>query len=149
MNFSAKLLLISSASLITGYATAINKPQTEAQTQPIAISEPSTVLLESAKLPEPIERVAPKYPVSMARKGAEGWVQLNFVVGTDGSVNDIVVVDSTGMQAFEKAAVKAMKSWQYSPAFIDGKPIEQCHNKVQMDFKLDGGKRGVRRKFKA
>lgn len=148
MTFSAKLLLISSASLITGYATAINKPQTEGQPQHIAISEPSTVLLESAKLPEPIERVAPKYPVSMARKGAEGWVQLNFVVGTDGSVNDIVVVDSTGMKAFEKAAVKAMKSWQYSPAFIDGKPIEQCHNKVQMDFKLGGGERGVRRNFK-
>lgn len=148
MNFSAKLLLISSTSLITGYAIAINKPQTEAQTQPVAIIEPSTVLLESAKLPEPIERVAPKYPVSMARKGAEGWVKMNFVVGTDGSVNNIVVVDSSGLQAFENAAVKAMKNWQYSPAFIDGKPIEQCHNKVQMDFKLDGGKKGVRRNFK-
>ncbi|WP_166424693.1 energy transducer TonB [Paraglaciecola sp. 20A4] len=154
MDFLAKSLLLSSASLMAGYTLAAVDPQSktkikaEIQTQLVAVIKPSTVLLESSKLPEPIERVAPKYPVSMARKGAEGWVQLNFVVGTDGSVNNIVVVDSTGMQDFEKAAVAAMKNWQYSPAFIDGKPIEQCYNKVQMDFQLDGGVRGVRRKFK-
>ncbi|MEH6713365.1 MAG: energy transducer TonB [Paraglaciecola polaris] len=144
MNFPANALLLVSLSLGSGHTLCA----TESQPQPIELNEPSAVLLESAKLPEPIKRVHPKYPSNMARKGAEGWVQLNFVVGTDGSVNNIVVVDSTGMEGFEKAAVNALKEWQYSPAYVDGKPIEQCYNKVQLDFKLTGLNKGVRRKFK-
>lgn len=145
MNFSGKFFLLGTASLITCYAIGETQPQVQQTT----VNEPSTVLLESAKLPEPIKRVEPKYPVNMARKGAEGWVQLNFVVGTDGSVNNIVVVDSTGMKGFEKAAVNALKNWEYSPAYVDGKPVEQCHNKVQLDFRIGGTNKGVRRKFKS
>ncbi|MDO6837968.1 energy transducer TonB [Paraglaciecola chathamensis] len=150
MIIPAKLLIVSSASLIASYALAANDTpsQADANAHPTAVSEPSTVLLESAKLAKPIKRVAANYPIRMARKGAEGWVQLNFVVGTDGSVNNIVVVDSSGMEDFENAAVRALKSWEYSPTYVDGKPIEQCHNDIQIDFRLDGGQRGVRRKFK-
>lgn len=150
MIIPAKLFIVSSASLIASYALAANDTpsQTRANEQPIAVSEPSTVLLESAKLPKPVKRVQPKYPISMARKGAEGWVQLNYVVGTDGSVNNIVVVDSSGIEDFENAAIRALKSWEYNPAYVDGKPIEQCHNDVQMDFRLEGVQKGVSRKFK-
>jgi TonB family protein len=156
MNLLSKLLFISGTSLAMGSSYAVQDAQTqphinvetETQIEPVAVHEPSTVLLESTKLPEPIKRATPKYPTSMARKGAEGWVQLNFVVNTEGKVENIVVVDSSGMQAFENAAIKAIEHWEYSPAYVDGKPVEQCHNNVQMDFRLQGIEKRVRRKFK-
>lgn len=123
--------------------TAHNDP-----TPPLVV-EPSTVLLESSQLPQPITRLAPKYPPGMARKGAEGWVQVNFVVGKQGNVKEVVINDSSGIDGFEREAIRAIKKWKYTPAFVDGQPVEQCHNQVQMDFKLHESKRAVRRKFRS
>ncbi|GGF54552.1 energy transducer TonB [Alteromonas lipolytica] len=95
---------------------------------------------------QPVKRVDPKYPVSSARKGQEGWVAVSFVINEDGGVEDPVVQDSSGLKAFEKATLQAVKRWQYSPAIQDGKPIQQCRNMVRMDFRLQG-KLGVTRKF--
>jgi TonB family protein len=85
----------------------------------------------------------------LARSGSEGWVQLSFVVGKDGAVLDPVVEDSSGFRGFEKEALKAIKKWQYSPAFVDGEAVEQCQQKVQLDFKLHETAKGVRRKFRS
>lgn len=98
---------------------------------------------------EPIERIDPKYPVSAARKGQEGWVQLSFVIDKEGKVVDPVVEDSSGVRSFEKQALKALKKWRYSPATEGGQPVEQCQSKVRLDFRLTQDKPGIRRKFAA
>lgn len=97
---------------------------------------------------QPIKRVNPTYPSSSARQHQEGWVRVSFVINKEGKVEDPVVQDSSGLRAFEKATLRAIKRWQYSPATQDGKPIQQCRNMVQLDFRLSG-KSGVTRKFKA
>lgn len=112
-------------------------------------NQASTQLISSSDFAIPISRVAPKYPIAMARAGGEGWVQMSFVIAKDGSVVDPVISDSSGSRGFEKAALKAIKKWQYSPAMVDGKAIEQCQNKVQLDFKLDKPVQAVRRKFRS
>lgn len=110
---------------------------------------PKTKLISEVVEAKPLERVPPKYPVEAARKGQEGWVRLSFVVDEQGQTLDPVVIDSSGIKAFEKEALRALNRWQYSPAMQDGKPIQQCQMKLQLDFKLEGGGEGVRRKFRA
>ena len=95
---------------------------------------------------QPLKRVDPQYPVSSARKSQEGWVKVSFVINKDGEVEDPVVQDSSGLKAFEKATLRAVKRWQYSPAMQDGEAIQQCRNMVQIDFRLAGSS-GVTRKF--
>lgn len=110
-------------------------------------SEPQVAkLLSATVLAEPIKRVPPKYPKSAARKSQEGWVQMSFVVNEEGEVIDPLIEDSSGIKSLEKSAMKAIKKWQYKPAMQDGKPIQQCHNRVQLDYRLDG-QLGVRPKF--
>lgn len=118
--------------------------------QPHALAELSggSKLITEVQQATPILRIEPKYPVSAARNAQEGWVQLSFVIQEDGSVVDPVVEDSSGIKSFEKAALRAMKKWKYKPALQDGKPIQQCQSKVQMDFKLTKDDEGVRRKFR-
>ena len=91
--------------------------------------------VSEAKPLTPIKRVEPKYPSSAARVGREGWVKVSMVVDTDGTVKDVVVLDSMGGKGFEREALKAVQSWQYSPAEINGEKIEQCST-VQLDFRL-------------
>lgn len=98
---------------------------------------------------EPVDRAVPKYPKMAARKGQEGWVRVSFVVDEDGNVQDPIVHDSSGIKAFEKAAIKAVKKWKYSPASFDGEPVEQCDSKVQLDFKLYNSQKGVTRTFRS
>ena len=78
----------------------------------------------------------------------EGWVQLSFVVSPDGTVEDPIVVDSSGQAAFERAALAAVARQRYTPATIDGKPVEQCVTEGMYTFFLPGRPRGARRVFR-
>lgn len=104
--------------------------------------------------PIPIKRVAPKYPISAARNKREGWARLSFVIEEDGSVSNVLVTDTSGSKDFAEASKKAILKWKYKPAFENGKPIQQCANTVQMDFKMSNagnrsGAVGVTRRFMA
>jgi TonB family protein len=107
----------------------------------------SVELLETVIPAKPIERVPAKFSRRAARNGNEGWVKLSFVVDENGAVVDPVIEDSSGIRDFEKASLRAIRQWQYSPAIRNGKKIEQCHNSVQMNFKLDKGTKGGRKRF--
>jgi TonB family protein len=110
-------------------------------------SSSSVELVESIIPAKPIERVPPKFPTKAARNGNEGWVKLSFVVDENGAVVDPVIEDSSGIRGFEKASLRAIKQWQYSPAIRNGEKIEQCRNSVQLDFVLDRGPKGGRKRF--
>lgn len=93
-----------------------------------------------------ISREHPKYPENAARAGAEGWVQMSYVIDENGQVKDPEIQDYGGDRAFKNAALRAIKRWQFSPAIKNGKPTEQCASLIRFDFFLDG-KPGASRKF--
>ncbi|MBE1302354.1 MAG: TonB family protein [Alteromonadaceae bacterium] len=107
------------------------------------------IKLEVMERATPLERVSPTYPVSAARRGKEGWVQVSFVVDEEGNVVDPVIHDSSGVHGFEKASLNAVKKWKYTPAMVDGEPVEQCHSRVKLSFKMRDSKASVTRKFKS
>lgn len=86
----------------------------------------------------PIIRMQPDYPVEAARNGIEGWVQLQFTIGTHGQVKDVRVLDAQPKRIFDQAARKALLKWKYKPTMFKGKPIEQAGLFVVLDFKLNG-----------
>lgn len=57
----------------------------------------------------------PVFPPSELRSGHEGWVIVRYSVEEDGSVSHAVVVDSSNSRAFEKAALDAVREWQFEP----------------------------------
>jgi TonB family protein len=94
-----------------------------------------------------ISKVTPKYPVSAARNKQEGWVRVSYVIKEDGSVELPIIEDSSGIESFEKAAIKALKSWTFDPATRAGKTIEQCQNSVQLNFQMKKVTKGASRRF--
>ena len=81
--------------------------------------------------------VEPVYPPQAMRDRVEGWVLLEFTITENGSVRDIVVVDSQPSGVFDAAATEALAGWKYRPRITDGRPVAHRSN-VTMRFDLGG-----------
>jgi protein TonB len=66
-----------------------------------------------------IMKVSPSYPVGAAQKGLEGWVIVKFDVTALGTIDNIVVVQSSH-SIFNKPAKAAAARFRYKPRVVDG-----------------------------
>jgi TonB family protein len=73
------------------------------------------------ELPEVIERVPPTYPEWARKKGVEGTVMVQVLVGKDGLVKDARVVAS--IPELDDYAKGADRQWRFRPATSKGQPI--------------------------
>jgi TonB family protein len=69
--------------------------------------------------------VAPVYPSSALKKGIEGWVEVQFNVTQNGTVEDVQVRNSSPAEVFDDAAVKAVRQWRFEPVARNGVIVEQ------------------------
>jgi TonB family protein len=63
------------------------------------------------------------YPVKALRGNVEGWVELSYTVGPDGSVSNVKVLNATPPRTFESSASKAVGHLRYQPVIQGGKAI--------------------------
>lgn len=63
----------------------------------------------------PVSTPAPRYPPEALRAGTSGEVQVEFTVGTDGSVTAARVVRSNPARVFDREAVNAVRKWRFQP----------------------------------
>lgn len=87
------------------------------QAQPTAPARPRPAA--AATELRAISQPGPKYPPAAQRAGATGTVQVEFTVGTDGSITNARVVSSDGtrqfQREFEREALNAVKRWRFQP----------------------------------
>jgi TonB family protein len=65
----------------------------------------------------------PFFPTKERLAGEEGWVQVNFMIDTQGKPYEISVTDSTGNAAFEKIATEFFQQVVYQPAMLGKNPV--------------------------
>ena len=63
----------------------------------------------------PISTPSPSYPREAYREGTSGEVQVEFTVGTDGSVTSARVVRADPPRVFDREALSAVKRWKFQP----------------------------------
>jgi protein TonB len=69
--------------------------------------------------------VPPQYPNNARERGLEGWVDVQFLVKTDGSLADISIVGAQPVGVFEQAALDAVRRWRFQPVVQAGALIAQ------------------------
>jgi protein TonB len=69
--------------------------------------------------------VAPQFPEVARQRGIDGWVDLQFLVGTDGTVSDVAIVGAQPAAMFEDAALDAVRHWRYRPVMREGHAVSQ------------------------
>lgn len=97
-------------------AAALNAAQGEAQANDSYVNESTLTRTRY---------VAPQFPIAAREKGIDGWVDLQFLVGSDGAVSDVAVVGAQPVGIFEQAAQDAVRHWRYQAVVRDGQKVSQ------------------------
>lgn len=94
-------------------------------------------------------RPRPKYPDKplLIQSQKEAWMAVDFIIDKKGKVKSPVIVVSNGDQAFMDAGLKTLKKWQFKPAQLAGKPIEQGNNIEVLGFRITGKQLAASRVF--
>jgi TonB family protein len=71
-----------------------------------------------------LEYVAPAYPSIAQRREIEGWVDIEFMLGTDGTPRNVTATESSSSM-FAQEAVTAASKWRFEPYRIMGHAVEQ------------------------
>ena len=86
------------------------------------------------------------YPLNEVRDGREGWVQLNMMIDPKGKPYEVMVMDSSGNPAFEKAALKVVNQMGFTPARRGDTPIDSSYM-LKMKFAIKHLAKGASRDF--
>jgi protein TonB len=125
---------------------AKQQAQSKAQSQPQQTNEagqanaapepaqPKQVVIQNAVL---VKSVRPRYPPVAQRRRQQGWVEVQYTVDTDGTVSDVTAIDAEPAHVFNRAAVDAVKRWEFRPALNNGKPFPVTMRK-RIVFSLGG-----------
>jgi protein TonB len=110
---------------------------TGSPTATAAASEPAVAAATPSPLtaPRPIAKVQPDYPAQARSRKVEGFVELEFLVNTQGQPDEIRVVRSEPEGLFDRSAVRALMRWKFKPAERDGK-VEAARTRTTLNFKL-------------
>jgi TonB family protein len=79
--------------------------------------------------------VQPLYPRRAEQTKMEGWVDLEFTVAENGTVQEINVRHAQPSGTFESAAVTALSQWRYQPVLRNGIPARQ-RARIRIRFAL-------------
>lgn len=75
------------------------------------------------RIPEPIARPIPNYPLDAKRQGiADARVVLGFIVDAEGRVLDVRVEETTH-ELFNQAAVQGLMKWKFRPGMKGGRKV--------------------------
>lgn len=81
-----------------------------------------------------ISDVVPSYPMEAKQAGIQGLVVLAVVIGKDGNIQSLKVLDSPS-PILSQAAMDAVKQWKYRPYVLNGTPVE-VDTQITVNFTL-------------
>ena len=80
-----------------------------------------------------LKRVLPIYPREAKNHSIGGDVILDATIARNGSIGKVTII--SGPAELRDAAVTAVRQWRFSPALLNGKPIE-VQQRITIAFKL-------------
>ena len=81
-----------------------------------------------------VTKVAPIYPASARFTRASGTVLLEALIGKDGRIHRLRVLQSPD-PALTVAALTAVQQWVYKPYLLNGEPVEVTA-KINVNFRI-------------
>ena len=83
-----------------------------------------------------VSAVPPAYPGTLAQRGIEGFVDVQYDVTPAGTPDNIKVVQSTH-RGFESAAVAATRKMRFRPRIVDGTPVADIGLSRRFRFEME------------
>jgi TonB family protein len=136
----AQLLLNSAREIgFTGPEFVANEEMLKAAREPAVVTPAPVpappVVLEAPNEPTLVRYVPAEYPLEARKQGIEGWINVRLAVNSAGNVVDSHVEDGVHRDLFSRAALAAVRQWQYTPASKTMGNFERLIT-VRVEFKL-------------
>ena len=125
--------------------STVDRVQARSQPTSLATTKPGTYV--GPRVSPGHDNASPNYPLDAHSGWRDGWVLLNLCVNADGHVSDAIIARSSGAPEFEKATLAAAKDYQFSPATLNGVPVEHCGHQLLVRFRLENTPQGARSVF--
>ena len=93
--------------------------------------EKGSILGEGAEKITCLNCIKPKYPKLAIQRGYEGILKLKVTIQKNGSVKDVLVIQSTGYKILDNAGIKAAQESKFYPL------TKQSELKIIYDLKLN------------
>lgn len=85
--------------------------------------------------PRVLSRSPMQYPEAAMKKRIKGYVVINLLIDTDGSIEAAKVLQSSPPGVFDAAALSGIRSWRFAPGKYQGRPVKVwAKQKVRFDF---------------
>lgn len=110
----------SGSTRLTVVAIAVCIAWTNIEAQPPAPARPTRVRAEVLET-NLVEKAAPVYPREAREARIQGEVELDIVIGFDGTVEEAVAL--SGPAELLDSAVAAVRQWRYRPTLLNGQPV--------------------------
>jgi len=68
----------------------------------------------------PLAKVPPIYPLRASRRGIQGWVKVQFVVNTEGGVENPEILEAVPDQIFDASVINCVAQWKFKPGTMEG-----------------------------
>ena len=79
---------------------------------------------EDSPLPQPVAtNAAPPYPEEARAAGLQGKVTLRLRIGTNGRVESLKLLASSGVPSMDESVLRTVKQWRFEPARRLGRPV--------------------------
>lgn len=119
--------------------TQIDPPTTPAipDIRPMQIDPPKAVpvFMPAAIDPRAQGAFQPDYPVALVRAGVEGSATVRVLIGADGRVKAVEMVNATDPAFFDATKKHALRYWRFKPATADGVATESWRT-MTVRFKI-------------
>jgi TonB family protein len=119
---AARIWIDEAEALVGATDDGVRKARSALTEQLIAMEAAKPVPASALKI---ATYVAPVFPPRANDRNLEGWVDIEFTVGTDGRTRNIVVTDASHETLFRREATDAVGKWQFEPRMFMGRAIEQ------------------------
>jgi len=83
----------------------------------------------------PIVRIDPQWPREALVEGIEGYVIVEVLIASDGSVRSAVVVESEPRRMFDRNVIRAVLKWKFKPRVDGGVAVKQ-RGITRIDFQI-------------
>jgi len=85
--------------------------------------------------PRVLSRSPMAYPSGAMKKRIKGYVVVNLLIDTDGSIEAAKVLQSSPPGVFDATALSGIRSWRFAPGKYKGRPVKVwAKQKVRFDF---------------
>lgn len=98
-------------------------PRQGSEGKGVTVTNPYPGAQRVDELPKVLRKGSCAYPKDAKRLGKEGRVVFDVLVGTDGGMKEIYLIEKGG-HGFDEAALAHVKTWTWKPAVLKGNPVE-------------------------